>query len=273
MRKSLSVVLAAALVMGTSLAAEAALLYEESFNYDPGLVENGPGPWNDVNFGGSGPPTFEAGSLSFPGMPTSGNRLNQNDPPGGSFPYSGDPNVAAVNTMLRVAGTYYITMLARVNGEEGGLDGLGGPTFHADANYGGNYIRPTIQYLGSSQAQIRLELNGTGEPASAGFPVNVDNGNATLIAVRVTNTGGTAINVQVAVDPAGLVEPDWDGGDTIVTNATTVGGGIGDGSVLMNRGNDWDEFRIGTNWADVVPEPASLTLLGLGGLAMLRRRR
>jgi hypothetical protein len=273
MRKSLSLMLATALVMGTSLAAEAALLYEESFNYDTGLVQDGPGPWNNVNFGGTGPPTFEAGSLKYPGYPTSGNRMAHNDPEPGSFPYSGDPAVAAVNTMLRVAGTYYITMLARVQGEGTGLEGLGGPTFHADATFGGNYIRPVLTYKGSGMATIALELNGTGEPQSPQFPVNVDSGDATLIALRVTNTGGTHINVQVAVDPAGLVEPDWDGGGSIVSESTNVSGGIGDGSVLMNRGHEWDEFRIGTKWGEVVPEPASLALVGLGGLAMLRRRR
>jgi hypothetical protein len=35
-----------------------------------------------------------------------------------------------------------------------------------------------------------------------------------------------------------------------------------------------DAIRIGDSYSDVVvPEPASLALMGLGGLLMLRRRR
>jgi hypothetical protein len=37
----------------------------------------------------------------------------------------------------------------------------------------------------------------------------------------------------------------------------------------------YDEYRLGTSLADVtpIPEPASLALLGLGGLLMAKRRR
>jgi hypothetical protein len=270
MRKSLSLMLATALVMGTTMTANAALLYYEGFDYAAGPPS---APWQR-NFGGTETSMFVAGSLSYPGLPATGGRLEQNDPGGGGFPYTTNANTPGTNTVLSTAGTYYITMLGRVQGEEGGLDGLGGPTLHGSPDFGGGYIRPVIQYLGEGQGQIRVELNGTGEPASGGFPVNVDSGHATLIAMRVTNTGGAGSLVQVAVDPAGLIEPNWDGGDTIVSASTNFNTPVNaNGSIVMNRDHAWDEFRIGTNWGDVVPEPASLTLLGLGGLALLRRRR
>ena len=34
-----------------------------------------------------------------------------------------------------------------------------------------------------------------------------------------------------------------------------------------------DEYVLGTTWADVIPEPTTIVLIGLGGLAVIRRRR
>jgi hypothetical protein len=36
---------------------------------------------------------------------------------------------------------------------------------------------------------------------------------------------------------------------------------------------EWDEIRLGTSYAAVVPEPTTLSLLALGGLALVRRRK
>ena len=119
-------------------------------------------------------------------------------------------------------------------------------------------------------------------------PVTITPGEPILVVAKVwdfdlTWTGGKPlIDVQVITDPS--VEPTWSGNtisgndSTLVTaNTATIG--------TYTRGEAWggaktlsavvDEFRIGTEFADVtpVPEPATIGLLGLGGLVAIRRRR
>jgi hypothetical protein len=95
--------------------------------------------------------------------------------------------------------------------------------------------------------------------------------------------------VGVGIDKAYLwVNPDLSLGEpsigtqaaTITDELTfnrirlTVGGSTTTGTRLAASGL-YDEIRIGDTFADVVPEPASITLilLGLTGLASTKRRR
>ena len=240
------------LVIISSVQAE--LLFYDGFEYPAGPVE--PEPWDKT---GSETSTFELGSLSYPGLATTGGHMLQNDPPGNPFPYSVNDTAAGVNTIFSEAGTYYITYLGRVQGEETGEDGNGGPTFHSQASRSGPYIRPLIRYQGGGQAIARMELNGTGEPSSAPFDVNVDDGDAVLYAVRVDNEGGND-QVRLVINPdLSLGEPDWDAPALeMFTNLQTH---VSDnGAIAMNRGHGWDEIRIATSWQEAVaiggPGPA-----------------
>lgn len=91
--------------------------------------------------------------------------------------------------------------------------------------------------------------------------------------------------VSAFLDPVGAVEPT-------PSASVTVGQFLADrlstnAQFTFNNGDPsaagvFDELRVGTEWADVahntlafvgVPEPGSLTLLALGGVALLNRRK
>ena len=81
-------------------------------------------------------------------------------------------------------------------------------------------------------------------------------------------------------DVATLVDSDFDSANTVTGELTDATNALDHFIVYFGGGGAntlLDEIRFGTTLADVipgpvVPEPASLTLLGLSGLMMLRRR-
>lgn len=96
-----------------------------------------------------------------------------------------------------------------------------------------------------------------------------------LVGKFFKSAGGSYDKMSVWVDPQTLAEPAASATVMSSSGSATV-------SYLTMRTSDmevgdqfqFDELRIGTTWADVVPEPATLTLLALGAVvAALRGRR
>ena len=269
MRKVLTCTVAAMMVMALGASAHATLLYYEGFEYDAGPVNGSPTDWAAVAAGPStnDTPTFEAGSLTYPGLATAGGRLAQNEP--ASYTASSVNLLATFDEVFSVAGTYYITMLGSISNDVGGLKGLGVPVFKS-LNSGGT-IQLGFQANGSGSLQPQLEIGG-GAQTLGGYATQQG---AFLMAIRVINEGTAAgDDVRMVMNPdLSQGEPDWDSPTLSRTTVNLTAAPSANSRISFSRAQDWDEIRVATKWGEAIPEPASMTVLALGGLAMLRRRR
>jgi hypothetical protein len=111
-------------------------------------------------------------------------------------------------------------------------------------------------------AKAEIDVSGTNDRLSFWFNPNLTGGEGGLGTATYTDasadTFGTAINGIGVL----LVDRDFDGSFyTSDPNNEVVNGEL------------IDAIRVGTTFADVIPEPSTALLGGLGMLALLRRRR
>ena len=131
-----------------------------------------------------------------------------------------------------------------------------------------------VERAANGNWQIRYHpASGSDVTAGTGVAFVKDQTFLMVLQLDFAATGDTA---TLYVDPTpGMSTPDVTGAAVAMTGFTFTnlnfnpGHAVGDG--------DLDELRIGTTYADVVPtavpEPAALSLLALGGVALLGRRR
>lgn len=224
--------------------------------------------------GDSDPDRWEvqSGTLNYTkggSLATSGNRAYADDSNTGNSP----PTASRSVTPFADGQTWFSGLLAFEPGDAGNNRQL---QFNLRAG-GNDRIQVGVRFdnlisINSNGASGALQIS-TVAPSS-------DPSQATLVVLNINRdeTNGTAMLTWFVNPEIGGASPvNFD--DTGSTSISILGSQIDELNLyrdnVNNRFGNLDEIRIGNSFADVtpIPEPASLALLGLGGLCLLSGRR
>ena len=256
----LSAVLAIVFVLASASGALAELIVYEGFDYPAGGTiggRTGGTGWDQAWTGGQ---TVVSGGLDYSGLGVSGNMARANGQGGGAFR-------AMPSGFNALNGTVWISFLGQ---------GVSEPRWSGISTFNGSresLFMGSPSYQPSSPHKWGMRpYNTMGDPVLSTDPQlsAINTADKVFFLVRIIN-GAVTAQLTVWLNPALGGTPD----DAGAFFDKTVGripfdrirlGGVDDGVT------HYDEIRIGRLYADVIPEPATLLLVGLGGLLARRRR-
>jgi hypothetical protein len=310
MTRRLTVAILAAVLLAGS-AAQAELIYE-GFQYGDtasALEGNGTtgggwaGAWTEDQQQGDWSADYETTSLTFGSLVTAGGKVRITGNTSGNQRSRYDRQLDGVNWST-VYGSYLLDIATMTKSDDFFTFDTRVTDTTATNSYKGTEWQ--ISHPGYKLAGQRAEawMAENGQAATTGIPT----GSTYLVLFEATNLGENSTGTQEitvwALTEAQFATFKTGGLTTAELNAATLGTGAGEVSVRVSSSADeasraafdtgkylqlhsygrggltadyaYDEFRFAdTNLDDVtpIPEPATMTLLALGGLAAVRRRR
>lgn len=140
----------------------------------------------------------------------------------------------------------------------------------------GTWVGFTENGAANPQPGVDLNLGGTHQVQSVEVEILIEPG--PFIFAPQTPTGGHAVTIldgaTVLATFDGFPAIDFGASPSIETAVIDLGpGGVSLSNLVVDVRTPFDHVFVSEITVNEVPEPASLTLMGLGGLAMLRRRR
>lgn len=263
-------------------ASQAALYFYDGFDYTENTLMNSVNTAGNWGSSGTGAPTNRTGSLTYTGLPAS---------TGGKVELTG----------FRLAGSGSSSRTTWTGGDSQTTNLFASFLLNV-ASIGTSQSNATsgnfVFQLRSGKANVVVSNNAA---VAANFNIGIqNNGTGTIVwdnnggngylagstyfivfsytnsAADGTGTWGDQLWINPALESAPGTAQVTTKGINVVNTANKVAFGVGNGVAdTSNRSVIYvDELRVGSTWGDVViPEPATVGMLGLGGLVTLLIRR